>query len=107
VCAALLPPVVAVNAKALAEREPGNPALARYMEIARLVTGNLAADVSTLTRWLDDLRSDLQIPCLSEYGIGDEDLDMLVEKSANASSMKANPLVLTNSEMRAILEMAL
>ncbi|RPJ41576.1 MAG: iron-containing alcohol dehydrogenase, partial [Chloroflexi bacterium] len=96
VCAALLSPVVAVNARALSEREPANPALPRYMEIARLVTGDPVADVTALSRWLDDLRAALQIPRLREYGIRATDLDGLVEKSANASSMKANPLTLTN-----------
>jgi alcohol dehydrogenase class IV len=106
VCAALLPSVVTINARALANREPNNPALARYIEIARLVTSDLSANISALSRALDELRAALHIPGLREYGIRDADLDGLVDKSANASSMKANPLTLTNSEMREMLEMA-
>ncbi len=107
VCAALLPPVVMVNARALAQREPDNLALPRYVEVARQVTGFPRAGVVELSRWLDDLRSALHIPPLRAYGIQESDLTSLVEKSAVASSMKANPLALTHAELREILEMAL
>jgi alcohol dehydrogenase class IV len=107
VCACLLPPVVLVNARALAEREPGSPALARYAEIARWVTGRLDATVADLSVWLEELREALRIPTLKEYGVRAGDLDGLVEKSAVASSMKANPLPLTTAEMREILERGL
>ena len=39
VCAAFLPHVMAVNARALRTRQPGSAALARYDEIARILTG--------------------------------------------------------------------
>jgi alcohol dehydrogenase class IV len=107
VCAALLPAVVTVNARALAAREPENPALERYTEIARLALSDSAATVAGLSRLLDELRSTLRIPGLLAYGIVGDDIDVLVEKSAPASSMKANPLTLTREEMREILEMAL
>lgn len=107
VCAILLPPVVEVNARALAEREPAHPALARYGEVARLVTGRESATIHDLTRWLDDLRQELKIPGLRQYGVRAEHLDDLVEKGAAASSMKANPLPLTGEELRRVLEMAL
>lgn len=107
VCAALLPPVVMVNARALAQREPDNLALPRYVEVARQVTGFPHAGVVELSGWLDDLRLALHIPPLRAYGIQESDLTSLVEKSAVASSMKANPLALTHAELREILEMAL
>lgn len=107
VCAALLPPVVAVNTQALADREPNNPALARYQEIARLVTGDPAATTHDLVLWLEALRGSLHISGLREYSVQEKDLDALVEKGAAASSMKANPLVLTRSELHKIIEMAL
>ena len=107
VCAALLSPAVSVNSRALAEREPYNPALARYMEIARQVTGDPGAAVANLTGVLEDLCAKLRIPGLREYGIREFDFDVLVEKGAAASSMKANPLTLTPQELRQILEMAL
>lgn len=107
VCAVLLPPVVTVNTRALLEREPQNPALARYIEIARWVTGDPNATIAGLSLALDEMRSALYIPPLREYGIHASDLDALVEKSAVASNMKANPLTLTSAELRQILEIAL
>lgn len=104
VCAALLPAVVKVNARALAQREPGNPALHRYSEVAAWVTGNPSAGVAELAQWLAELRADLCIPGLSAYGLSTHDLPTLVEKSMAASSMKANPINLEPAELRKILE---
>jgi alcohol dehydrogenase class IV len=49
----------------------------------------------------------LRIPSLAAYGIGRSDFAELVKKSAVASSMKANPMVLTPEEITTILERAL
>jgi len=49
----------------------------------------------------------LKIPPLRTYGITPEDIPAIVEKSANASSMKGNPIVLTRDEMTQILQKAL
>lgn len=107
VCAILLPPVVAANARALIEREPGNPALDRYREVAQIVTGREDAQVQDLVNWLEELRTALHLPALSQYGLKQSDIPAVVEKSAVASSMKANPIVLTNQELSAILDQAL
>lgn len=107
VCAALLPPVVAVNAQALIDREPQNKAMQRYLEIGWMVTGNPGANISELINWLDDLRASLKIPGLRAYGVRQSDLPALAEKGAAASSMTANPLTLTQEELLRILEMAL
>lgn len=107
VCAALLPAVVAINARALAEREPDNPALHRYLEIAWMVTGEPRAGIAGLTRWLEELKTTLEIPGLRAYGMLPTHFERIVEMSAGASSMKANPLTLTREEMIEILDLAL
>lgn len=107
VCACLLPPVVLVNTRALAEREPDHPALMRYDEVSRLVTGRENASRKDLVRWLSEMRIALSIPSLRDFGIRQEHLEDLVEKSAVASSMKANPIVLKKQELLEILERAL
>jgi alcohol dehydrogenase class IV len=107
VCAALLPGVTRVNLAALRQREPNHPALARYAEMAALVTGEPSTPVEHLPGWLDSLRRDLNIPGLSAYGLSVDDFPELVEKSAAASSMKANPLTLTSAELEEILRLAL
>lgn len=107
VCAALLAPVVLVNARALAEREPGHPALLRYAEIARVVTASPNGSVHNLVRWVNELRRAMHMPALGAFGVKQADLEGIVEQSAAASSMKANPIELTKAEMREILEAAL
>lgn len=107
VCAALLPHVMDANVRALQAREPGHPALARYAEVARLVTGDPAATTEQGVAWLLDLTRALHIPRLGAYGIGAADLLQLVEKGAVASSMQGNPIKLTPDELRDILARAL
>jgi alcohol dehydrogenase class IV len=107
VCAQLLPRVVSMNVKALMEREPANPAIQRYKEIAQLLTGDSKASIGDGILWLEDLCNFMAIPTLSSYGITLDDLPVLVDRSAVASSMQANPLPLTKVEMMQILEQAL
>jgi len=106
VCARLLPLVVEANIAALQAREPLNPVLAKYTEVARLLTGNLDAEAQDAVEWLGGLCSDLCIPGLANYGFRFDEIPLIVEKAAQASSMKGNPLKLTPAEMVAILERA-
>jgi alcohol dehydrogenase class IV len=48
----------------------------------------------------------LEIPPLRTYGVTEADIPDLVEKAAQASSMKGNPIVLTPEELRQIIERA-
>ena len=54
-------------------------------------------------RWVRALVVELQIPGLRVYGVTEEHLPLLVERAAQASSMKANPLPLTAGELADIL----
>jgi len=80
VCAALLPEVMEAN----------RHASKRYEEIVS-------------TDWVRELREHLQIPKLRAYGITEKDIPVLCEKAAAASSMKANPVVLSRQELESIL----
>ena len=107
VCAALLPHVMAANIRALRAREPRNPAVGRYAEIARLLAGKTDAPADAGVEWVRGLVFDLQIPPLRSYGIGPEHVPDLVAKAVNASSMKANPIALAPEELAATLRQAL
>jgi alcohol dehydrogenase class IV len=107
ICAALLPHVMRVNFRALAARKPDSPALARYDEIGRLVTGSPSARAADGAAWVSDLAAALGIPPLSAFGVSRERVPDLVEKTGIASSTKANPIVLTPEELTEILEAAL
>jgi len=109
VCAALLPHVLDVNLRALRERAPAHPALPRYRELAALLTGAPAADVSPAdgVAFVSALTRDLRVPGLATHGMQAADVAALVEKAKQASSMKGNPLPLTDAELMEIAERAL
>jgi alcohol dehydrogenase class IV len=107
VCAALLPYVMAANLRALREREPQNQALARYQKVAALLTGQPHTTADAGVEWVQKLVADLPVPKLGTYGIRDEHVTDIVAKSANASSMKANPIALTPDELAQALRLAI
>lgn len=103
VCAALLPGVCAANVQALRRREPQHPALQRYAELATLLTGDAAATVEDALDWLRALVAQCEIPPLSAYGFQPEDAAHVVAKAQAASSMKANPILLDDTELTEVL----
>jgi len=103
VCAALLPYGMAANIRALREREPESAALQRYTEIARILTGYPDAEAEAGAEWAWRLVQGLAIPPLRTYGISAADVDGLVTKASQASSMKANPIALTRPELERVL----
>jgi alcohol dehydrogenase class IV len=107
VCAVLLPHVMAMNVRALAARNPEGPALRRFDEVARWLTGQPDATAADGVRWVQELCSALAVPPLRTYGVSPGDVASLVEKATQASSMKANPIVLTKGELTEILAAAL
>ena len=107
VCAALLPHVMAINLRALGDRDPHGAMLVRYAELARILTGEAHASPIDGVRWVEQLCGELQVPGLSSYGMTEADIAPLVEKAARASSMKGNSLLLTGPELEEIARRAL
>jgi alcohol dehydrogenase len=108
-CGATLVAATRVNIAALEEREPQSAALARYAEVGRILAGSVAASPASdrearaaLVRLLADWRVRLAVPRLSAYGIAAADIPAIVADS-RGSSMKTNPVVLTDDEIAAIL----
>lgn len=106
ICARLLPFVIEANVKALRSRVPASPVLARYAEVAQILTGAPAAGAEDAIEWLHALCADLNVPPLSHYGISDIDFPLIVEQAQKASSMKGNPIELSALELREILHQA-
>ena len=106
ICAALLPHVMAMNLRALRRRDPDNAALHRYDEVAWWLTGDLKAKADDGVKWVRALVADLKVPRLGSFGIQKMHIADLAVKAANASSMKANPIVLTPEELTETLEQA-
>jgi alcohol dehydrogenase class IV len=107
VCAALLPIVAEANIRALVARAPTSPALERYAEIAALVTGRTDADPLAGAAWMQELSQALAIPGLRRWGVSEADLPALVAKGKAASSMKGNPIALTDTELAGVLSRAI
>lgn len=107
VCARLLVPVMTANINALRQRSPFSPALTRYAEAACWMTGNAEARIEDGIDWLEQITESMAIPRLSHYGIGEQHVPAIVEKATIASSMKANPIRLTDLELASILQAAI
>lgn len=106
VCAALLAPTIRANLAALRAENPSSPTLARYGEIARILTGRSAAEGEEGADWLDALAVDLEIPALSAWGVAAEDFAEIARKAAASSSMKGNPVALSADALIGVLKRA-
>jgi alcohol dehydrogenase class IV len=107
VCAALLAPVMDVNLRALRARHAGAPVIERFTEVAVLLTGRADARAEDGLAWIERLRRELRVPGLAAYGMSVADVPALVGKARLASSMRANPLTLSDDELGEIATRAL
>ncbi|MBE7472566.1 MAG: alcohol dehydrogenase [Anaerolineae bacterium] len=107
VCAVLLPPVMAVNAQALQERQPDGEFLRRYDEVAQILTGSPKATAGDGVAWVEELGRTLRVPGLGTYGLTSADFPAVIEKTAVASSTQGNPIKLTSAELQEVLNRAL
>jgi alcohol dehydrogenase len=109
-CGATLVAATRVNIAALEARDQGNRALSRYAAAGRLFTGRAGADDrearSALVSALESLTASLGVPSLSTFGITESSIPALVADS-RGSSMKTNPVLLTDEEIAAILRASL
>ena len=103
VCAILLPGVMEANIRVLRERGEGDGPLARYRDVARLLTGSPKADAEDGMAWVRAIVAELAIPPLSCYGMRAVDIPIVIARAKQASSMKGNPVVLPDDELAAIL----
>ena len=106
-CAALLAPCLAVNLRALRARAAGGAAEARFSDVARWLTGRADASAEDGIEWVSQLCRDLGVRGLAAHGLERRALPELVAGARAASSMKANPIALTDEELTEIAERAL
>ncbi|MBF0093343.1 MAG: iron-containing alcohol dehydrogenase [Alphaproteobacteria bacterium] len=101
-CGALVAEAADINIRALKARSPDSPALDKYARVGALLAGRPPGDrddalftlVEVLRRWVRDLG----LPRLGAYGLGTGDVARVVAHS-RGSSMKTNPIVLTDAEI--------
>ncbi|MEW5755059.1 MAG: iron-containing alcohol dehydrogenase [Pseudomonadota bacterium] len=105
-CGTVLAKATEVNIRALQAREPGHPALRKYARVASLLTESVYRDESeaheALVAYLDDLTQRMRMPRLSEFGVQQVDIARIVA-NCRGSSMKTNPIVVTDDEVAEIL----
>ncbi len=106
VCGTLVAAATRGNITAMQGREPANPALGKYAHIAELLCGTGFSDPQeahdALVQRLEDWIHRLEIPRLGRFGIREGDFARIVANS-RGSSMKTNPIVLSDGEISAIL----
>ncbi len=107
VCASLLPAAAQANYDALRKRDPQNPALGKMLEAARIILNNPDGTIEEAIAQLKNTCTQMLVPGLEDFGIRESDIPAITAKAKNASSMKGNPIELTDEELAGILEEAL
>jgi alcohol dehydrogenase len=95
-CGTLLAAATRVNIDALRARDPQNFALAKYDEVRRLL--GAAVLVAMLEGWIERLA----LPRLARWRVTTADFSRIVA-NARGSSMRTNPVELTDAEIERIL----
>lgn len=107
VCGALVAEATQVNIEALQDRTVNHPALDKYAAAGRILMRDPHArgDVARLglINLLRDWTKSMGLPCLSQFGVTEDDVPRIVRNS-RGSSMKTNPVVLTDQEIGKILQ---
>jgi alcohol dehydrogenase class IV len=106
VCGSLVAVATHVNIKVMQNREPENRALAKYARLGEILCQRQFADqveaLASLVDLLERWTMQLHLPRLSDYGVDEAGLDNVI-KHCRGSSMKTNPIELTDDEVRNIL----
>lgn len=103
ICAGLLPHVMQANVQALQKHAADSTALVRYDEVARALTGTASAHAVDGLSWVQEVCRRLKLPSLSEFGLEEKVFHRIIAKCRKSSSMKGNPIVLTDDELMEIL----
>jgi alcohol dehydrogenase class IV len=106
VCAALLAPVWKVNWDAI-QKVGSVETKARFESASRLLLPEQKGTPEEAVTFLEALTQRLQIPRLGRHGIVEADLEDIATKASKASSMKGNPVPLSQEERMTILLNAL
>lgn len=110
VCAALLPHVIRANVDALRGSE-GQAGLARYAAVGRALTGaeqlSEAEAIDACIAYVADLARELKIPALAQFGLAETDVAEMVGLARRASSMRFNPVALSDEALAAALRAAI
>jgi alcohol dehydrogenase class IV len=99
----MLPAAMEVNVRAARARQPEGEFLRRCDEIGRILTGRPEAHAEDGVAWIRELCAALSVRPLRAYGVSEAEIPALVERSKATSSMKGNPVPLTDEEIAEIV----
>jgi alcohol dehydrogenase len=106
VCGTLVAEATAMNIRALQDRDANGAALLKYAQAGRMLAQDIhLSDEEARHRLVDilnDWTTQMQLPRLSELGVRAAEIPKIVSNS-RGSSMKTNPIVLTDEEIGEIL----
>lgn len=112
-CGMLVTEATRLNIGLMERREPDNPALAKYTRIGRLfeeTPPNLPlsgeGQASSLVHTLESWAQKLELPRLAAFGVTEVDIPRLVAHS-RGSSMKTNPVELTDEDIGQVIRACL
>jgi alcohol dehydrogenase class IV len=107
ICAALLPHIIAVNIESLRAlpAEKGREGLDRYAEIGRRLGGG--GGVDACVAFTRELVRELNLPPLGNFGLGPQHIPEMVALARKTSSMKYNPVVLSDEALSSALAAAI
>ena len=98
VCGALLPPVLAANAKTAKGVSAG-----RISEVQNWISRAFEVETDHAITALQGWSTHHGLPRLSQMGLRQDDLQDIAQASLGSSSMRGNPVVLTLGELMDIL----
>jgi alcohol dehydrogenase len=108
VCGTLVGAATTVNIEVMQGRDSSNPVLAKYAEVGRLFCGDSKVGSSTalakLTETLNCWTEVMRLPRLSALGVSEPDFVDIIA-NCRGSSMKTNPVLLTDLEVERILRL--
>lgn len=106
VCGTLVAECTRVNIACLQERAPGSDFLWRYAHVGKVLANDMrlaeADGLHALVELLEFLTREMALPVLSSMGMQASDIPRVVA-NCRGSSMKTNPVVLSDDEVAGIL----
>jgi alcohol dehydrogenase class IV len=103
VCASLMPATIEMNFRKIKESNQPDK-LSRYENVARIMTQNPNATISGLVDWTNQINRKFDIPGLNRLGIHPSEYDSIADKAQHSSSMKGNPVTLSQTDLINILK---
>ncbi|MBI9070852.1 MAG: iron-containing alcohol dehydrogenase [Melioribacteraceae bacterium] len=101
-CGTVLAPSIEMNIKKLNQNSENDPVLKKFAKVGNLFSKSESVEdgCNILIKRLYELTEKLNMPKLSEYGIEEKDLELIVKNTGN----KNNPVKLTEEEIYEILK---